>query len=50
MTQVPVFDSEAVFAAVSASEALERWRFKPVEQDGVVVPQRSKLRIRFDLE
>ncbi len=34
----------------AASEALERWRFKPVEQDGVVVPQRSKLRIRFDLE
>ncbi len=34
----------------AATEALERWRFKPVEQDGVAVPQRSKLRIRFDLE
>ena len=26
MTRVPVFDGEAVFAAVSASEALERTR------------------------
>lgn len=34
----------------AATEALERWRFKPVEQNGVAVPQRSKLRIRFDLE
>lgn len=34
----------------AASDALERWRFKPVERNGVAVPQRAKLRIRFDLE
>jgi len=34
----------------SASEALARWRFKPVEANGVAVPQRAKLRMRFDLQ
>ncbi len=34
----------------AASEAIARWRFKPVERNGVAVPQRAKLRIRFDLQ
>jgi TonB family protein len=34
----------------AATEALARWRFKPVERDGVAVTQRAKLRIRFDLK
>lgn len=34
----------------AASDALARWRFKPVERNGVAVPQRAKLRIRFDLQ
>lgn len=34
----------------AATEAIGRWRFKPVERNGVAVPQRAKLRIRFDLE
>lgn len=34
----------------AATEAIERWRFEPVERNGVAVAQRAKLRIRFDLE
>ncbi|MGE0582647.1 MAG: energy transducer TonB [Steroidobacteraceae bacterium] len=34
----------------AASDALARWRFKPVERNGVAVPQRARLRIRFDLQ
>lgn len=34
----------------AASDALARWRFKPVERNGVAVPQRARLRIRFDLK
>jgi len=34
----------------AASEALARWRFRPVEANGVAVAQRAKLRMRFDLK
>lgn len=34
----------------AASDALSRWRFRPVEANGVAVPQRAKLRMRFDLQ
>lgn len=38
-----VFDEAAV-------DAIARWRFKPVERNGVAIPQRARLRIRFDLQ
>lgn len=34
----------------AATDAVARWRFKPVERNGVAVPQRVKLRLRFDLQ
>lgn len=34
----------------AASDAIARWRFRPVERNGVPVAQRAKLRIRFDLQ
>jgi protein TonB len=34
----------------AASDAVARWRFRPVEANGVAVPQRAKLRMRFDLQ
>lgn len=38
-----IFDSAAV-------DAVERWRFQPVERNGEVVAQRARLRVRFDLQ
>jgi TonB family protein len=37
------FDSAAV-------DAVTRWRYQPVKRDGVAVPQRARLRMRFALE
>ena len=35
---------------VSAVEALSKWRFQPVQRDGVAVEQRARLRMRFTIE
>lgn len=34
----------------SAIDAVKRWRFEPVERNGVAVPQRAKSRLRFDVQ
>lgn len=34
----------------AATDAVARWRFKPVERNGVAVAQRARLRLRFDLQ
>lgn len=38
-----VFDAAAI-------DAVERWRFQPVQRNGEAVAQRARLRIRFDLQ
>ncbi len=35
---------------VAAVEALNRWRFEPVQRDGSAVEQRARLRMRFEIE
>jgi TonB family protein len=35
---------------IAAVEALTRWRFEPVQRDGVAVEQRARLRMRFQIE
>ncbi len=35
---------------IAAVEALNKWRFEPVQRDGVAVDQRARLRMRFQIE
>jgi len=35
---------------IAAVEALNRWRFEPVQRDGGAVEQRARLRMRFQIE
>ena len=34
----------------AALASVQQWRFKPIERDGVAVPQRATLRVRFELK
>lgn len=34
----------------AAIDAVKRWRFEPVERNGVAISQRAKLRLRFDVQ
>ncbi len=35
---------------IAAVEALNKWRFEPVQRDGIAVDQRARLRMRFQIE
>jgi protein TonB len=35
---------------IAAVEALNKWRFEPMQRDGVAVEQRARLRMRFQIE